>query len=452
VFQAGFLYFRFDKYESLKTENLKKYFKQYFEWLFAGNVLTFDAKASQNQLVFEGRSKAFSTLLFNSLGSLAVMALPALLIIFEVRHPLLVIIFVILMLAGFIAFGMGMIAMAYQPFWQHRNKITFTSQGIFTQNGVYFPLNTRARRIKHFKVRFQVVNPGVIHLQCWLNGRKTYFINTFVLKAPQTEAEIFEWFRAYALHWELNCYDVSPSKDQSIGIFEFAKQGKNILDNTLNFAQLKQQALDNQLKIGDQPEIIAKYAFYKDQEDLIVTRRPGFKKRAWIFLICSFLGGLGLLSLLIFVALPNTPDHKAGVYVFIACIAFLWFILSGVAFHEVRSDFLIKVNTQQLYFQKRKAQRITFSSNNIKCLTIRGKINTGRNTTLQGNILVILKEKTIFQEKEIVEQPLFSIFSGRPEKIDTQLVRDAVYERSMRVARLIAQPLGVEVIWEGFEQ
>ncbi|OJJ23833.1 hypothetical protein BKI52_05645 [marine bacterium AO1-C] len=431
---------------------MKKRFKQYFEWLFAGNVLTFNAEASQGKLVFEGRSKAFRTLIINSFGSLAVMTAPMIFIAFDIRPPLLVFLFVILMLAGFIAFGIGMIAMAYQPFWQHRNKINITPQGIFTTNGIFFPLNTHVKRIKRFKIRFQVVDSGVIHLQCWLNGRKTYFVNAFILKAPQTEAEIFEWFQVYAAHWGLNYYDVSPSKDQSIGIFEFAKQGKNVLERALDFAQLKQQALDNQLKVGSQPEMIVKYAFQKNNDDLIVSRRPGFKKRAWIFLICSFLGGLGLLGLLIFVALPNTPDNKPGVYVFTACIAFLWFILTAVAFHDVRSDFLIKANTQQLYFQKRKNQGIAFSRDNIERLVIRGKINAGRNTTLQGNILVILKEKTTFREKEIQEQLLLAIFSGRPEKIDTQLVRDAVYERSMRVARLIAQPLGIEVIWEGFEQ
>ena len=422
---------------------MKALFKKYFAWLFAGNALTFSPEKSQGKLVFGGRSKAFSTLLINSIACLLAMTLFSLIAI-KIRHPLVITVGVLTMLAAFILFSVGLIAMAYQPFWQHRKKIILSPEGIFTKNGVGFSVNTKARRIKQFKVRFQVVNPQVTQMQFWLNGKKRYFVNAFFMSTPQNSHEIFDWFREYALHWELPFYDVKPSEDNSIGVFEFAKQGKNQLDQTTSFTQLKQQALDSQLQVGNQPETVAKYAFSTENDEILVTRRPGFKRRSWIFFLSSFLGGLGLLLLLIFGALPTIDDDPTGIYVFMGCIGFLWVILSLASFNDIRSDFLIRASKHQLYFQKRKNKGITIAQSNIQHLVVRGRISQGRYTNLFGEILVVLKEKPV------QEWQLFMIDSGRPEKIDTQLVRDAVYERSTRVARLIAQPLEVEVIWEGF--
>ena len=431
---------------------MKKRFKQYFEWLFAGNVLTFDAKTSQNKLVFEGHTKALSTLLINSFGSLAVMTFPAILIILKVDHPLLILLFVLLMLAGFIAFGIGMIAMAYQPFWQHRKQLTISPEGIFSKNGAGFPINTKVRRIKQFKVRFEVVNPQTTHVQFWLNGNKRYFINAFFQGLPRDNAQIFDWFRTYALQWGLQAYDISPSKDENIEVFEFTQQGKNQLNPRASFAQLQQQALENQLKVSNAPEIIAKYAFRKEKDEVFVQRRPGFKRRSWLFFLSSFFGGLGLLVLLISLAASDKGDNQAGMYVFIACIAFLWGIFSLVSFNDIRSDFLIRTNSQQLYFQSRKNNGIALNKDNIECILIQGKIHQSRYTTLNGVILVQLKEAVSFKNNPTQALQLLIVDSGRPEKLDTQLVRDAVYERSMRVARLIAQPLGIEVVWKGFEK
>ncbi len=432
---------------------MKKHLKQYFEWLFAGNVLTFNTEASQGKLVFEGHSKAFQTLLINGLGALTTMAIPATFIIFQITPPLLVVLFVFLMLGGFIAFGIGLVAMVYQPFWQHRKRINFTPQGIFTTNGGGVPINTKMQHIQALKVRFEKINPQVTHLQFWLNNKKRHFISSFFMEMPQTRGEIFDHFRVYAFHWGLSYYDISPSKSQNTGTFEFTRQqGKNELAQDTPYDQLEQTALTNQLQISAQPEIIAKYAFHRKNNTVLIQRRPGFKRRSWLFFLGSFLGGLGLLLLLILKALPQTDDHLTGIYVFIGCIAFLWIIFSIVSLNDVLSDFLVRVNKHQLYFQTRKNKGITIEHSNIQCLVIQGKIHQSRVTILNADIVVKLKDEVPFKNKPVQELRLLVVDSGRPEKLDNQSVRDAVYERSMRVARLIAQPLEVEVVWEGFVQ
>jgi len=434
---------------------LKKIFKKYTEWLFANNRLTLKPQNSQDHLVFEGRSTAFISLIANSVVNILIILLILFLSFhFKVNHPLFIILVVIIVLVFGIAFCVGLIATAHQPFWRHRNKISFTPEGIFTINGIYFQANTKSQRLKHLKVRIEMVDRQVAHVQFWRNGRKEAFINAFLVNVPQTMDVFFDWFRTYALHWGLTYYDISPSKNQNIEVFEFARQGKNALDQHTQFSQLKQKALDNQSRIGPTLEIIANYALQATPKGILITRRPGFKFRSWLFFISVFFGAGGFLLLLTLNISQDTNSTKdlMNTYGMMSLFLLVWIGLLIWSLSNLLSDFQVRIDAHQLYFQRRKNKGFTFNQGNIQSITIQGKIHRGKMTILSGIILVKLKEEKMIQNKPLQEFHLLEVSSGHPNNIDTKFVRDAVYDRSMRIARVIAQTLGVEIVWKGFEQ
>ncbi len=428
---------------------MKKRIIQYFAWLFAPNQLTLQSQQSPNQLVFEGRSTALVSLITNSILNTVVIAL-FIALSFQIRHPVFIILAVIIVLALSVILCLGFIAIARQPFWRHRNKISFTPEGIFTVNGAYVRANTKRRRLKRLKIRVAMVGQQVAQVQFWRNGRKEAFINAFLIGIPDTPAEFFDWLRPYALHWGLDCYDISPSKDQRVETFEFSRQGKNTLDEQANFEQLRQQALANQSKIGPELEIIAQYAFQATKTGVSMTRKPGFKLKNWLLFIGVFFGVGGFL-LLIGLSVPK-DKNVASTYAMMSLFGLVWLGFVAWTVSNLLSDFLIRTDSQQLYVQHRKNKGFTFAPNDIQCIAIQGKVSGGRMTSLSGVVLVKLKAAQTIRGKSVQAHRLFEVSSGHPDNIVTQFVRDSVYDRSMRIAQIIAQPLGIEVVWEGFDK
>ena len=159
---------------------LKK-IKQYFHWLFQSNVLTYNAADSVSQLVFEGKSRVFWRTLFNLTLSIVAMVLPIIFMAFDIGiNSLLTPVFILLMFTGFIVFCIGILAMVYQPFWVHKNNIRFTKDQLQTISSIGWGKKQLPKKLNAFTLHYDFVQPGMVHVQFWVNRKKMHFVNAFI--------------------------------------------------------------------------------------------------------------------------------------------------------------------------------------------------------------------------------------------------------------------------------
>lgn len=428
---------------------MKKKIERYFQWLSQGNVLIFNPEKSQNQLTFEGKSYILWKIILNSLLSLlTIFALPAVIIMFDLRNPVTIILTVITSLGGLIWFGIGLIVFAYHPFWIHKNKITISKEGLHTINSIGFASQRRPKKMKTFTLRYEFVEPGIVNLQFWVNQKKQYFVNAFMVNFAHTKAEVFDYLKEYMSAWGLEYIDISPQKSAQSGTFIFKRTGKVSLDLTVSLSTLQAKAKEIQLQVSDTPELIAKYWVQQQEDNLQITRPKNYNRNMWIGFLLSFVLGGSIIFGLLYMMIYHPSDEKIGMIVFMVVIGFLWVVFSGVFYGNATANFCLQINDQQLYVRLKKGKEHTYDLSQIENIAIQGVITTGRSTHVWGNILLVLKT----DDREQKPLKLLTIDSGRPEKIDTQLVRDAAYERSMRIAQLIAQPMDLSVDWKGFKE
>lgn len=436
---------------------LKK-IKQYFRWLFQNNVLVCHDEGLAGQLVLEGKSRILWRILLNNVLSLGAITLPIVGIANKIgiKSWLLTPIFIVLMLVGFITFCIGMLALAYQPFWIHKNKISFTTEQLQTRSSVGVSKKQLPKKLSAFTLHYDFVQPGVVHVQFWVNHKKMYFVNAFLTGFANNETEIFEQLKPYMLAWELDFMDVSPHTGKS-GTFIFTKEGKVPLYPESRLNELRQQTQESQLQVSETPELISKHLISQKGDEIKITERANYKRRMWWNFWLSFLLG-GLIEFgLVWLLVTQATKEVEGVYVMLVTVGLLWLLFSYIFYDNASSDFCIKVNPRQILFRKKKGKEKLFAREQIEFLSLHGFISQGRYTTINTTLKLVLKPgyEGVASDKKQAGNHKFTLMitgSERPEKIDTQLVRDAAYENGMRIARLVAKPMALEIKWEGFNE
>lgn len=424
---------------------LKK-IKQYVQWLFQGNVLNFQPKESDQQLVFEGKSKAFHRLMLNSALSLGIMLLPVPPVALHLRHPVIIFIAIVLMLAGFICFCLGIIAMAYQPFWLHKNRLIFTQDTLHMMNSLGIKQGYQPHKLKAFTLRYDFNQQGAVHIQMWVNHRKAYFLNAHLTHFANSAHDLFEQLKPYFKAWGFQYIHIPAQGSSQSGSWTLTRTGKTLLAPNLSLATLQQKSQEDQLIIGEEAEEISQYLVQKQNETLEVSRPKNYAKKMWWGVGISFVVGAAIIFGLIYLLIHHPTKNDAGAYVFLAVVGFLWLIFLAAFYSSATEAFRLRVSPQEVCIRHRKKE-VCYPRHQVQQLALNIVISKGRYTYVTGHLNLIVN-----QDGENKPLTLLKVDSGRPEKIDTPLVRDATYQRSIRLAQLLAQPMGLSVHWQGFQE
>ncbi|WP_299462313.1 hypothetical protein [uncultured Microscilla sp.] len=425
---------------------LKK-LKQYIQWLFQGNLLKYHSGVANQQVTFKGKSRAFQRLMLNSTLSLAAMSLPIVpMVVLENRHPLLVITAIILLLAGFVAFCLGVITMAYQPFWLHKNQLTFTPNYLQMVNSVGIKQTIDAHKLKAFTLRYDFSQAGVVQIQLWINHRKAYFVNAYLSHFATNAHDLFEQLKPYFVAWGFSHIDIPAQSSTQSGSWFFQRVGKTAFVPNLSLTALQQASKEHQLNIGDAPEVVVKYLVEQQGETLQVSRPKNYTKKMWWGFWLSLVIGVAIIYGLVYMLVYHPGKNDGGIYVFLGCIGLLWIIFVALFYSNATEAFCLRISPEEFYIKKRKKEQ-RYPLHQIQGLALQGIISQGRYTTVMGRLSLVVNHESV--PKPII---LLIVDSGRSEKLDTPLVRDSTYQRSMRLARLIAQPMGLEIDWKGFKE
>lgn len=417
------------------------------QWLFQGNVLRYHSGAADQQLTFKGKSKAFQRLVLNSTLSLGVILAPIAFVAPSSRHPIIITFAVISLLAAFIAFCLGMVAMAYQPFWIHKNRLTFTSDCLQTVNSLGIKHTYHLHKIKAFTLRYDFTQQGVVHIQMWINHHKAYFFNAYLTHFANNAHDLFEQLKPYFDAWGFKSIDIPAQKSSQSGNWTLSHTGKTKFIAGLPLEELQKQSKENQLKISEQAEVIAKYLVQQQANTLMIARQKNYTKKMWWGVGLTLTIGGSIIFGLIYMLIYHPTKHDAGAYVFLAAIGFLWILFLVIFYNSAIEAFRLEISPQQFCVYHRKRETCYLQSQ-IKGLVLQITISQGRYTHTIGHLsLNVMLENG---ESKLVS--LLKVDSGRPEKIDTPLVRDATYQRSLHLARLMAQPMNLAIDWRGFKE
>jgi hypothetical protein len=423
-----------------------KIIKKYVQWLFQGNVLRYHSGVADQQLTFKGKSKAFQRLIINSIVSLGVILLPIAPIALRFRHPIVITVAIVMMLAAFIAFCLGIIAMAYQPFWIHKNQLIFTNDSLRLINGIGIKQTYHIHKLKAFTLRYDFNQQGAVHIQMWINHQKAYFFNAHLTHFAHNAHDLFEQLKPYFSAWGFEYIDIPNQGASQSGSWVLSHAGKTRFRADSPLETLQKQSQENQLKISEQAEVVAKYLVQQQDKTLVIGRPKNYAKKMWWGVGLTLIIGGSMIFGLIYMLIYRPTKNDAGAYVFLVVIGLLWIIFLAAFYSSAVEAFQLKISPQQVCISQRKKETC-YAKSQIKSLVLEIIISQGRYTHVTGHLnLSIAKENG---EQQLVS--LLKVDSGRPEKLDTPLVRDATYQRSLHLAQLIAQPMNLTIDWRGFK-
>ena len=272
------------------------------------------------------------------------------------------------------------------------------------------------------------------------------------------ETEVFEQFKSYMLAWGLGFIEVSPQSTGKSGTFTFATQGKIPLLPESRLDGLRQQTQKSQLEVGKTPELISKHLISQQGNELRITKRANYKQQMWLGFWLSFvLGGL-MEAGMVYLLACQPPKEIAGVYIMLVIVGLLWLLFSYMFYDSAKTDFCIISSPEQILFRQKKGKEKYFDQEKIDHLLLKEVISRGRFTTVNTTLYVVLKsdpEAPVLVGGKYTRNNgfiLITMESGRPEKTDSQLVRDAAYDSGMRIARLVAKPMALKIRWEKFNE